>query len=186
MEERAPDAPTKLPRQAWGKVFSGSLREFKEDELADRAAALTYYGVLALFPALLVLVSLLGITGRSTTDKVLNNLRQLAPGPARDIITRAVEQLQGNAGTGSIVAIVGLVVAGHRRGHAPGGRALHRAARHISHLPPSHSRHRQRQLPNSDGDAQLGSPQGRTAGARGAGLTKAEVAPPTSAALGIY
>ncbi|MET8137293.1 YihY/virulence factor BrkB family protein [Streptomyces sp. NPDC005251] len=111
VERRAPDAPTKLPGRAWGKVFTGSLREFKEDELADRAAALTYYGVLALFPALLVLVSLLGITGRSTTDKVLNNLRQLTPGPARDIITRAVEQLQGNAGTGSIVAIVGLVVA---------------------------------------------------------------------------
>ncbi|WP_326784425.1 YihY/virulence factor BrkB family protein [Streptomyces sp. NBC_00151] len=111
VEERAPDTPTQLPRRAWGKVLTGSLREFKKDELTDRAAALTYYGVLALFPALLVLVSLLGITGRSTTDKVLNNLRQLTPGPARDIITRAVEQLQGNAGTGSIVAIVALVVA---------------------------------------------------------------------------
>ncbi|MEU8788294.1 YihY/virulence factor BrkB family protein [Streptomyces sp. NPDC048643] len=111
VEERAPDTPTDLPRQAWGKVLSGSLREFKKDELTDRAAALTYYGVLALFPALLALVSLLGITGRSTTDKVLDNLKQLAPGPARDILTRAVEQLQGNAGIGSIVAVVGLVVA---------------------------------------------------------------------------
>ncbi|MEU3792456.1 YihY/virulence factor BrkB family protein [Streptomyces fructofermentans] len=111
VERRAPDAPTKLPRRAWGKVLSGSLREFKKDELTDRAAALTYYGILALFPALLVLVSLLGITGRSTTDKVLDNLQQLAPGPARDIITRAVEQLQGNADIGSLVAVVALVVA---------------------------------------------------------------------------
>ncbi|MET7745978.1 YihY/virulence factor BrkB family protein [Streptomyces sp. NPDC005385] len=111
VEDRAPNTPTQLPRHAWGEVLSGSVREFKKDELTDRAAALTYYGVLALFPALLALVSLLGITGKSTTDKVLDNLKQLAPGPARDILTRAVEQLQGNAGIGSLVAIVGLVVA---------------------------------------------------------------------------
>ncbi|MEW2168164.1 YihY/virulence factor BrkB family protein, partial [Streptomyces sp. NPDC007084] len=111
VEERAPDTPTDLPRRAWGKVLSGSVREFKKDELTDRAAALTYYGILALFPALLVLVSLLGITGKSTTDKVLDNLKQLTPGSTRNILTRAVEQLQGNAGIGSIVAIVGLVLA---------------------------------------------------------------------------
>ncbi|BAC68702.1 putative membrane protein, ribonuclease BN-like family [Streptomyces avermitilis MA-4680 = NBRC 14893] len=111
VEQAAPEAPTKLPKRSWGAVLKGSLREFKDDELTDRAAALTYYGVLALFPALLVLVSLLGITGKSTTDKVLTNVQKLAPGSARDIITRAVEQLQNNAGTGSVVAIIGLVLA---------------------------------------------------------------------------
>ena len=111
VERRAPDAPTKLPKGAWGVVLKGSLREFKDDELTDRAAALTYYGVLALFPALLVLVAVLGLTGKSTTDQVLNNLQQFAPGSARNIITSAVQQLQGNAGIGSIMAIVGLVVA---------------------------------------------------------------------------
>ncbi|MFE9995073.1 YihY/virulence factor BrkB family protein [Streptomyces avermitilis] len=111
VEQAAPEAPTKLPKRSWGAVLKGSLREFKDDELTDRAAALTYYGVLALFPALLVLVSLLGITGKSTTDKVLANVQKLAPGSARDIITRAVEQLQNNAGTGSVVAIIGLVLA---------------------------------------------------------------------------
>ncbi|MDT0386415.1 YihY/virulence factor BrkB family protein [Streptomyces sp. DSM 41921] len=111
VERAAPDSPTELPKTSWGAVFKGSLREFKDDELTDRAAALTYYGVLALFPALLVLVSMLGLTGRSTTDKVLDNVQQLAPGSARDIITRAVEQLQGNAGVGSLMAIVGIVLA---------------------------------------------------------------------------
>ncbi|MFF8232131.1 YihY/virulence factor BrkB family protein [Streptomyces caelestis] len=111
VERAAPDSPSDLPRKSWGAVLKGSLREFKDDELTDRAAALTYYGVLALFPALLVLVSLLGITGRSTTDRVLENVQQFAPGSARDIITRAVEQLQGNAGIGSLMAIVGLVLA---------------------------------------------------------------------------
>ncbi len=111
VERAAPDTPAKLPKRAWGVVLKGSLKEFKDDELTDRAAALTYYGVLSLFPALLVLVSLLGVTGKSTTDRLLNNLRRLTPGSARDIITRAVEQLQGNAGTGSLVAVVGLVLA---------------------------------------------------------------------------
>ncbi|MEV1021114.1 YihY/virulence factor BrkB family protein [Streptomyces sp. NPDC050264] len=108
---RAPESITDLPKRSWMAVLKGSLREFKDDELTDRAAALTYYGVLSLFPALLVLVSLLGVTGKSASDKVLSNLRQLAPGSARDIITQAVEQLQGNSGTGSLVAIVGLVLA---------------------------------------------------------------------------
>ncbi|MEV6837739.1 YihY/virulence factor BrkB family protein [Streptomyces sp. NPDC051133] len=111
VERAAPDTPAKLPKRAWGAVLKGSLREFRDDELTDRAAALTYYGVLALFPALLVLVSLLAIGGKSVTDRVLADLRNLAPGPARDIITRAVEQLQNGAGTGSVVAVLGLLLA---------------------------------------------------------------------------
>ncbi|WP_371667303.1 YihY/virulence factor BrkB family protein [Streptomyces sp. NBC_00289] len=110
-ERKAPDTPGKLPKQSWRAVLKGSLREFKDDELTDRAAALTYYGILALFPALLALVSLLGLTGRSTTDKLLNNLQQFAPGSARDIITSAVQQMQGRGGLGSIMAIVGLALA---------------------------------------------------------------------------
>ncbi|MEU8471877.1 YihY/virulence factor BrkB family protein [Streptomyces sp. NPDC029006] len=111
VERRAPDAPTKLPKGAWLRVLKGSLKEFQDDELTDRAAALTYYGVLSLFPALLVLISLLGITGKSATDTVLSHLKQLAPGSAREILTRAVEQLQDRAGTGSVMAVVGVAVA---------------------------------------------------------------------------
>ncbi|MEU0333941.1 YihY/virulence factor BrkB family protein [Streptomyces sp. NPDC006193] len=111
VERRAPDSPTKLPRRAWAAAFKGSLREFRDDELTDRAAALTYYGVLSLFPALLVLISLLAVAGRSVTDEVLAQLRDLAPGPARDIVTRAVRELQNGAGTGSVVAVAGIVLA---------------------------------------------------------------------------
>jgi membrane protein len=111
VEERAPDTPTQLPKTAWGAVLRGSLKEFKDDELTDRAAALTYYGLLSLFPALLVLVSMLGLTGKSATDTVLKNLKQFTPGSARNIITGAVEQLQNKAGVGSVMAIVGIVLA---------------------------------------------------------------------------
>ncbi|GHD87572.1 YihY/virulence factor BrkB family protein [Streptomyces naganishii] len=108
-EAEAPDSPTDLPGRSWLAVFRRVLKEFQDDELTDRAAALTYYGVLSLFPALLVLVSLLGVAGQSATQQVLNNLRKLAPGSARDIITNAVHQLQNHAGVGSLLAVVGLL-----------------------------------------------------------------------------
>ncbi|MEU7281619.1 YihY/virulence factor BrkB family protein [Streptomyces sp. NPDC045431] len=111
VEDRAPDEPTDMPKRSWGAVLRRTLAEFKDDELADRAAALTYYGVLSLFPALLVLVSLLGLAGDSVTRSVLDNLQKFAPGAARDVITNAVQQLQGSAGVGSIMAVVGLLAA---------------------------------------------------------------------------
>ncbi|MFJ8630929.1 YihY/virulence factor BrkB family protein [Streptomyces sp. NPDC093568] len=111
VEQRAPDSPTDLPKRSWGAVLKGTLKEFKKDELADRAAALTYYSILALFPALLALVSLLGIVGQSATQAVLDNIQKLAPGAAQDILRSAVQQMQGNAGLGSLMAIVGLVLA---------------------------------------------------------------------------
>ncbi|TLS44601.1 YihY/virulence factor BrkB family protein [Streptomyces montanus] len=111
VEARAPDAPTELPKESWWAVLRRTMKEFKDDELTDRAAALTYYSILAFFPALLVLISVLGLVGRSATDAVLDNITRLTPGAARDVLTNAVQQLQGNAGIGSVMAIVGLVLA---------------------------------------------------------------------------
>lgn len=111
IEERAPDSPLRLPRHAWVAVLKGSVREFRSDELTDRAAALTYYGVLSLFPGMLVLVSLLGLSGRSATDRVLDTVRDLAPGPARDVLGRALENVQGGTGAGIVMAVVGLALA---------------------------------------------------------------------------
>ncbi|MGW7431570.1 YihY/virulence factor BrkB family protein [Streptomyces sp. NPDC054861] len=111
VERDAPDTLVDMPKKSWTAILRRVVKEFQDDELSDRAAALTYYSVLSLFPALLVLVSLLGIAGKSATDSVLDNMAKLTPGAARDVITNAVEQLQGNAGIGSLMAIVGLVLA---------------------------------------------------------------------------
>ncbi|MFD5015820.1 YihY/virulence factor BrkB family protein [Streptomyces chartreusis] len=111
VERRAPDNPTDLPKRSWGAVLKGTLKEFKKDELTDRAAALTYYSILALFPALLALISLLGVIGESATQQVLDNIQKLAPGAARDVLTSAVQQMQGNAGVGSVMAVVGVLLA---------------------------------------------------------------------------
>nr|WP_230203324.1 YihY/virulence factor BrkB family protein [Parafrankia discariae] len=94
--------------RSWFAVLRRTAKEFKDDELSDRAAALTYYGVLAIFPALLVLVSLLGVIGKSATDSILTNLEQLTPGSARDILRNAVNGIRDTAGTGGVLAVVGL------------------------------------------------------------------------------
>lgn len=110
VEEAAPDELGELPRRSWRAVLRRTGKEFLDDELPDRAAALTYYGVLAIFPALLVLVSVLGVIGRSATSAVLDDLQNLAPGPARDILRDAVDQVQGGGGgTSTVLMIVGLL-----------------------------------------------------------------------------
>jgi membrane protein len=108
-ERAAPDSPTELPKRSWTSLLRRVVKEFKDDELTDRAAALTYYGILSLFPALLVLVSLLGLAGQSATQEILDNVQKLAPGSARDVLTNAIQQLQAKAGLGSVLAVVGLV-----------------------------------------------------------------------------
>lgn len=108
-ERAAPDSPAQLPGNSWTALVKRVVAEFQDDELTDRAAALTYYGVLSMFPALLVLVSMLGVAGPSATEEVLKNIQQLTPGSVRDIVTDAVEQLQARAGLGSVLAVVGLV-----------------------------------------------------------------------------
>lgn len=108
---RAPDKPTDLPKAGWLAILKRSIREFKHDDVTDRAAALTYYGVLAIFPAVLVLVSVLGLVGKSTTQKVLSNVKQLAPGGVSSFLRTIIEQVQGKSGAAGLAAIIGLVIA---------------------------------------------------------------------------
>jgi membrane protein len=108
---RAPTGPTDIGARSWWDILKRTVRAFQEDELTDRAAALTYYGVLSLFPALIVLVSILGLVGKSATQPLLDNLTTLAPGPARDIVTGAIKQLAANRATASFAFVAGLVAA---------------------------------------------------------------------------
>jgi membrane protein len=107
-ERDAPDKPTRLGARSWGGVLKRTVTEFKEDNLTDWAAALTYYGILAIFPALIVLVSVLGLIGTSATQPLIDNLGKVAPGPAQDIFSSAIKNLQGSRGAAGIFFIVGL------------------------------------------------------------------------------
>jgi membrane protein len=106
-----PQGPTDLSRRSWWGVLRRTVREFRDDNLTDWAAALTYYGVLSIFPALLVVVSVLGLIGQSATQPLIDNLGSVAPGPAKDIFTSAIENLQGSRGSAGVLFAVGLLVA---------------------------------------------------------------------------
>ena len=102
------ERPTHLTRRGWWDVLTRTVREFREDNLTDWAAALTYYGVLSIFPALLVLVSILGLVGTSATQPLLDNVGAFAPGAARDIVANAIRGLEESQGAAGILFVVGL------------------------------------------------------------------------------
>jgi membrane protein len=105
---QAPEKPTDVQPRSWVGVLKRTVREFKEDNVTDWAAALTYYGVLAIFPAITALVSILGLIGKSATQPLITNLGKLAPGSVHQILTSAISGLQHNRGTAGILVIVGI------------------------------------------------------------------------------
>ncbi|GIG92701.1 YihY/virulence factor BrkB family protein [Plantactinospora endophytica] len=108
--KRAATSPGRLPRSAWAGVLRRTLREAQADNVTDWAAALTYYGVLSLFPALLVLVAVLGLLGDAAVRGVQNVVRDVVPAPsARDILLTGITQVQGSAGAASLVAVLGIL-----------------------------------------------------------------------------
>ena len=107
-EGDAPSGPTDLSSRSWKDAFKRTVKAFSEDKLTVWAAALTYYGVLAIFPALLVVVSVLGLIGQSATDTLLENLEQVAPGPAQEILSDAIRNLQGAGSASGAALVIGL------------------------------------------------------------------------------
>nr|WP_235032705.1 YihY/virulence factor BrkB family protein [Actinacidiphila yanglinensis] len=107
----APEKPSDLPKGSVRGILKRTLKEYKADNLADLAAALTYYAVLAVFPALLALVSIVGFLGPSAVRSLKHNIATLAPGPVRTVLTSIVNQVQGNQGSAVLALIVGIVVA---------------------------------------------------------------------------
>lgn len=111
-DPRKPDSPTDLTKPSVLYVLRKTVREFQRDQCVDQAAALTYYAVLSLFPAILALVSLLGVfgQGRRTTDAMLDLVSQVAPGTTVDTLRPTVEQLV-NAPTAGFALVLGLAAA---------------------------------------------------------------------------
>ncbi|QUF06385.1 YihY/virulence factor BrkB family protein [Actinosynnema pretiosum subsp. pretiosum] len=106
---QSPAAPTELPKRSWWAVLKRTAAEFTEDGLMDRAAALTYYAVLSLFPGVLLLTGLLGILGPDAKQTLVDSLSALGPGPARDILIQALDSLRPSVA--GPVAILGLATA---------------------------------------------------------------------------
>lgn len=111
-DPRKPDSPTDLTKPSVFYVLRKTAREFQHDQCTDLAAALTYYAVLSLFPAVLVVVSLLGVfgQGRRTTDAVLDIVSDLAPASTVDTLRPTIQQLVDSPSAG-FALVLGILTA---------------------------------------------------------------------------
>jgi membrane protein len=110
---RRPKGPAHPRKGSLGQTLKRTLTEFKEDELIDRAAALTYYAVLSIFPALIALVSMVGIVGdpKAVTDALTDVVSQIGPASAVDTFKGPIDELTRNSGAAGILLIVGIASA---------------------------------------------------------------------------
>lgn len=109
--DAGPESPSQLNAKGIFAALKRAIREFSEDNGTDWAAALTYYGVLSIFPGLLVLVSLIGLLGPDTTDTVEGTIRDVAPGQIGKLVTDVVDQVKQTGNLASVAAILGLLLA---------------------------------------------------------------------------
>ncbi|TYK44976.1 YihY/virulence factor BrkB family protein [Actinomadura decatromicini] len=104
----APDTPLDLPAGSWWQAVKRAFAAYQRDNLSDWAAALTYYSVLSIFPAMLVVVSLVGLAGRSVTADLIDSAGKIAPGSVKQVLVSSIDQLQGNRAGAGLVALIGL------------------------------------------------------------------------------
>jgi membrane protein len=97
-----PASPTQITKPSWKYIFKRALVEFQKDECTDLAAALTYFGVLSVFPGLLAVVSLLGVFGRGqeTTDALVGFLEDYGPAELVQLLADPIRQLTTSTGAG--------------------------------------------------------------------------------------
>src|SRR6266536_5470997 len=97
-------------RTEWVAMAKAIYSRFGEVQVTDRAAALTYYSILSLFPALLVVVALLSLLGSypDTYESIVNTLRDAAPGTAVDTIDSALRDALSNRSNAGVLLIVGI------------------------------------------------------------------------------
>jgi membrane protein len=101
------------PNTGWWATLKRTAAEFQEDNLSDWAAALTYYGLLSLFPALIAMVSLLGLFGdpKSMTATITEIVTEIGPKSAADTFSGPVESIASNQSAAGVALVLGLAVA---------------------------------------------------------------------------
>jgi membrane protein len=110
---KAPDAPTDLGKRSWFGTLKRVVSEFRDDNLTDWAAALTYYAVLSIFPAFIAMISILGLVVEpATITRVVTDIvRQLGPEDAVNTFQGPIEQISANRSTALFGLIFGVEVA---------------------------------------------------------------------------
>jgi membrane protein len=102
------DRPTALTPGSWLRALWRTGKELFDDHALQWAAALTFFGVLSLFPAMLALVSVLGLVGSPALAPLIENLSQPAPSPARDIALDALRSIQDSRDGAGLAFAIGL------------------------------------------------------------------------------
>ncbi|MEJ7817276.1 MAG: YihY/virulence factor BrkB family protein [Thermoleophilaceae bacterium] len=105
------NGPGRLGGQRWIATLKRTIREFQDDDITDRAAALTYYSVLALFPALIALVSIVGLVAdpRTVTDSLDQIVSDLGPASASETFSGPIRSITSNRGAAGVLFVVGVV-----------------------------------------------------------------------------
>ncbi len=104
--------PTDLTRHAWWHALRDAAKAYGENNLGDRAAGLTYYSVLAVFPALIVLVSLLGVLGnQGTVDALLRIIGDLGEASAVDTLRSPLENIVRSSSGAGVALGLGAAIA---------------------------------------------------------------------------
>jgi membrane protein len=107
-----PEGPTDITGRGWWAVLKRTVKEFRQDNLTDWAAALTYYGILALFPALIALVSIIGFLGDSTIASLKSNIQDIpAAGQVKQIILHTIDNLANHRSAAGVAFVSGLALA---------------------------------------------------------------------------
>ncbi|MET8849484.1 YihY/virulence factor BrkB family protein [Amycolatopsis sp. NPDC004625] len=107
--QKAPEGPGELSKRSWVAVLKRTFKQFGRDNLTDWAAALTYYGVLSLFPGIIVLTAILGLLGPDKIQTVIDNINQIVPGQGKDILVGAIKELTGSRSLAGPLAVIGLL-----------------------------------------------------------------------------
>jgi membrane protein len=109
--DAGPDSPTELKGKGLFAAVKRTFKQFSEDNISDWAAALTYYGVLSIFPGLLVLVSILGMLSNNGQQTVQNTVKEVAPSAQlQSLVNTVLSQVQ-DPGKAGIAALIGIAVA---------------------------------------------------------------------------
>jgi membrane protein len=100
-------------KTSWFATLKRTATEFSEDNLSDWAAGLTYYGLLSLFPALIALVSLIGLFGdpQSTTNTITDIVTSIGPQSSAQTFSGPIESITSHRSAAGIALVVGLIVA---------------------------------------------------------------------------
>jgi membrane protein len=105
-------SPTDMTVRAWWHALRDAAKSYTSNQIGDRAAALTYYSMLAVFPGLIVLISLLGVLGdQGTVDGLLRIIDDLGPSSAVDTLRGPLDTIVAHSGQAGVALALGAALA---------------------------------------------------------------------------